>query len=125
MTAVLNDDPQTCPTCGHELAVYDDVEFSEFWAIYPARPGKRKLYRTDAETKWKKLPVAQRTAAMQGARNLAKAVADGYRYPIDAKRFLVNRRWEDWLENAPAKAPDRPSWVPAHAVPDGFGGWQV
>ena len=59
-------------------------QFEQFWAIYPARNGKKRG-KGNALIEWRKLTVEQRRRAFIGARNLAASHDD---MPKDAERFL-------------------------------------
>jgi hypothetical protein len=63
----------------------DEAEetFEQFWAIYPARHGKKKG-KASALIEWRKLNVEQRRRAFIGARHLAASDE----LPPDAERFL-------------------------------------
>ena len=69
------------PDTPEQVAV--DVEFEQFWLVYPPRHGKKRG-RGNALIEWRKLTAEQRHRALIGARHLA--ASDDM--PKDAERFL-------------------------------------
>lgn len=72
-----------------------DDGFECFWQHYPKRDGKR-VGKAEAHDVWKRMSVAQRSAAMVGVENYA---GSGWR-PKDAHRWLSKAMWRDWQEPA-------------------------
>lgn len=98
--------------------------FEIFWTHYPKRKGMR-AGKPQARLKWAKFSYEDKKLAYKAMLNYADYCSRTEQYACDACRFLNNDYWRDFLEQADPIAPERPSWVPAHAVPDGQGGWMV
>lgn len=83
-----------------------DKEFEVFWEKY----GK-KVGRTPALKKWKRLKKADRTAILTSVDAFVQATPD-VQYRPHPLTYLNQRRWEDELPNAPKKKPTtQPSFV--------------
>lgn len=79
---------------------------SEFWKPYPKRDGTKKGSKADAWTVFKKLTVAQRSAACDMVHVYAKLDSTKHEnghWVIDAERWLREKRWETAEEEAQAE----------------------
>lgn len=76
--------------------------FDEFWGVWPKRGG-RKVGKDKAQERWRKLTLDERRAAFRAARNYAKASDEGHQGAMDAWRWLRDRLWVDFIDDA---APD-------------------
>ncbi len=79
--------------------------FDKFWPVYPQRNAK-KVGKGVCEKIWARLSLEDRRAAYRGARNYAKAVADGLTLAKDPERWLRGRCWVDWQEPAVRRTPE-------------------
>lgn len=77
--------------------------FDEFWAIYPARNGKR-LGKIPSQRRFDKLSEADQALCLTATRNYAncKMIKSGYGIK-DPERFLWDGRnhyeyWREWIE---------------------------
>lgn len=74
-----------------------EENFVKFWSIYPKRNGK-KLGKSEALKKFKVIKeIDQLMIAVENFAKSKKAL-DGF--AEDAKRFLSNDRWRDWIDGA-------------------------
>lgn len=75
------------------------ADFEKFWAVYPARKGKKVGKGTTHEA-WKKLNEEERPLLLRAALNYSRSDSARTGYARDPQRFLRARYWEDWLEDA-------------------------
>lgn len=71
--------------------------FEKFWLLYPSRNGK-KLGKADAKKKFLQIKTEDLNALTTATENYTKSkmVMDGF--AKDAKRFLSNDYWRDWID---------------------------
>lgn len=72
-----------------------EERFDRFWQAYPRRDGKR-VGKAEAKRVWMRMKPDEHVAAWRGVRNYA---ASGWK-PKDAHRWLRDRCWEDWQDEA-------------------------
>lgn len=86
--------------------------FDHFWAVYPARNG-RKVGKGLCQKRWRKMNLDDRRAAYRGALNYAVEVGD---FAKDPDRWLRDRLWESYQGAPETQAeesgydPDDPRW---------------
>ena len=79
----------------------DEKDFDTFWKYYPQRDG-RKLGKADAKKAYMKIPKTQRENVLIAVDNYIRSG----QIPRDAKRFLRDGSWQEWL--LPAEVPLSP-----------------
>lgn len=73
--------------------------FEKFWLLYPSRNGK-KLGRSDAKKKFLQIKIEDLNALMIATENYTKSKMATDGYAKDAKRFLLNDYWKDWIDGS-------------------------
>ena len=97
---LLSPSPTPSPTPASAAIVIaepDAFSFDEFWAIYPARNGK-KVEKSKARAGWSRLSLAKRRQAMVGVQHYRCACDMGMTLAKDAFRWLSGECWGDWQE---------------------------
>jgi len=70
------------------------ADFQEFWSKYPGRNG-RKESKSDSLDLWRKMPAADRSAALAAVGSYARSKTAQDGYAVDAIRWLRRKRWTD------------------------------
>lgn len=85
-----------------------DRGFPEFWALYPARGG-RKVGKAKAAALWRRMTLEKRRAAYRAAGNYIADLKRSGLSPRDAERFLRDEWWQAYAVPIAATADEPPA----------------
>lgn len=101
----------TCPHCGQPMPdTKQQSGFDEWWGQYPKR-GDRKVGKAKAEEYYRKaLKSATPEILLAAVKSYAAGCKASDTYPVDAFRWLRDRRWLDEVLRPEEKTDDVLSW---------------
>jgi hypothetical protein len=102
--------PCTCPHCGQQMPDKQEGRFGAWWAEYPSRGG-RKVGKAKAEEHYRKAARLVSEDLLLGAvKSYAANCKRTDTFPVDAFRWLRDRRWVDESLTPSTQTEDALQW---------------